>query len=255
MQADDPVQAMQLRKQHILAPVDGKKNYGAIVDVVKTVSRSAEMSSKCKLREYNLRQFYKRFRAEDYTDPQIEEKWVKKTSALAFQKGMAEKRGKKTWVWLPEPRTIAKKDVLAVHLTGPAEQLRMGESSAKEMLLGKHAPRIGSGKTFGLVGKNLGDTEGRCSDSDESGDERPPPTASVVAPPAKKRKKDKKDDDNDEGAVGGGAGGSDDSSSDSSDSSSSSSQPKKKHKSHVTPSKGTLIIIIIISFLIIIFDC
>ena len=253
MQADDPVRAMQLRKQHTISPVDGKKNYGAIVDVVKTVSRSAEMCSKTKLREYNLRQFFTRFRAEDYSDPQIEEKWAKKTNALAFQKGLAEKRGKKTWVWLPEPRTIAKKDVLAVHLTGPADNLRMGESSAKEMLLGKHAPRIGSGKTFGLLGKNLGDTEGRCSDSDESGDERPPPTASVVAPPAKKRKKDKKDDDNNEGAGGGGAGGSDDSSSGDTSSSSSSSQPKKKHKSHVTPSKGTLIIII--SFLIIIFDC
>ena len=60
------------------------------------MSRSAEMSSKCKLREYNVRTFFKRFRAEDYTDPQIEEKWVKKTNALAFQKGLAEKRGKET---------------------------------------------------------------------------------------------------------------------------------------------------------------
>ena len=162
MQTDDPVQAMQLRKQHIISPVDGKKNYGAIVDVVKTVSRSAEMSSKTKLREYNLRQFFKRFRAEDYSDSQIEEKWAKKTNAFAFQKGLAENRGEKTWVWLPEPRTIAKKDVLAVHLTGPAEHLRMGESSAKGMLLGKHAPRTGSGKTLGMLGKNLGGQEGRC---------------------------------------------------------------------------------------------
>ena len=91
-------------------------------------------------------------------------------------------------MWLPELRTIAKKDMLAVHLTGPAEHLRMGESSAKDMLLGKHAPRLGSGKTFGLVGKNLGDLEGRCSDSDDSGDERPPVKVGASArPPAKKK--------------------------------------------------------------------
>jgi hypothetical protein len=143
MKDQSPARADQLIAQH----VSGKqrRDWGALTKVVNVWSRRREIADASKMKEVSKRKFYMKHRQLGYTEPQVERKWEKATSAERFRQGLARRVGKKVYTFMPKSREMSSTDIIALSLEGERETSYMTASTAKSMLQGKQQVQLSDG--------------------------------------------------------------------------------------------------------------
>ena len=97
------------------------------------------------MKEVPKRKFYAKMAALGYTPSQVDKKWAKATSADKFKAGLARRRGRHTYLFLPKQREIKRSDILRLRLQGDEEENLFSKSQAKTMMQGKGQIEFGSG--------------------------------------------------------------------------------------------------------------
>ena len=143
LQEQSPARAEQLRLENITGKA--RRDWGNLTKLVSSWARRMEASDMQQMKEVNERQFTAKMRKWGYTDPQIQRRWIKATSAEKMRAGLARKQGKKTFAFLPKQRVVSKADIFALQYEGEQEESFMSAGSAKALLRGPNALQISDG--------------------------------------------------------------------------------------------------------------
>jgi len=146
-----PERARTLRHDHLGGQ---RRDWASLVRVVQGWSRQRQVSDKSKMKEVDKRKFYSKMIALNYTDPEIERKWERATSAAKIKAGLCRKVGKQVLVFMPKSREVESADIMSLTLEGDKSESLVNAAHSKQMLEGQHAIDLGLGakkRAFGGV--------------------------------------------------------------------------------------------------------